>query len=361
MAPEGRRKHSGLTEVFLREPDRFEFFQAVRLLEHIERERMGEGPSTRLARVGQDEDPRREVLRFRAQPSLSFPGGEVVQIDTPTDSQAEMIVSFFGLTGPAGVLPRHYTEMMLVRLKEKDTTLRDFFDLFNHRLISLFFRAWEKYRLPFGFEHSRLDDPTGPSDMATRGFFSFVGLGTNGLRNRLAVSDDLFVYNAGHFAHHPRSAIALESLLGEFLEMSVAVLQLQGQWLALDRDDLAFFPGLLDPDGRNTQLGVNLVIGERVWDIQSKIRLRIAGLTHDEFRSLMPDGERLLPLCQVTRFYVGQELDFDIQPVLLPSEVPWCRLDAHDDPGPRLGWNTWLRTGLFDHPVDDAVFSLGHV
>jgi len=361
MAPQGRRERPGLTESLLKSPDRFDFFQAVRLLEHIERERTRDDSSERRAWVGNDADPRKELVRFRAQPSLSFPAGEVVRIDTPAGSPAEMIVSFLGLIGPAGVLPRHYTELLLVRLKEKDTTLRDFFDLFHHRLISLFFRASEKYRLPAGFDRSRLDDPTGEPDMATRGFFSLVGLGTDGLRNRLKVGDDLFLYNAGHFAHHPRSAVALEALLGDFLELPVSVEQLQGQWLSLDRDDLVAMPSSSFPDGRNNSLGINLVIGERVWDIQSKIRLRIAGLTWPEFRSLMPDGDRLLPLCQVTRFYVGQELDFDVQPVLKPTEVPWCRLDTQADPGPRLGWNTWLRTDHFSRPVDDAVFSLGHI
>lgn len=361
MAPQGRREHPGLTESLSRNPDRFDFFQAVRLLEHIERERTRDDPTERRAWVGNDADPRNEVARFRAYPSLSFPGGEVLQVETQPDSRAEMVVSFLGLTGPAGVLPRHYTELLLVRLKEKDTTLRDFFDLFHHRLISLFFRASEKYRLAAGFERSRLDDPSGEPDMATRGIFSLVGLGTNGLRNRLKVSDDLFLYNAGHFAHRPRSAVALESLLGDFLEMPVAVQQLQGQWLALDRDDLAVLPNSSFPEGRNNCLGFNFIVGERVWDIQSKIRLRITGLSWPEFRSLMPDGDRLLPLCQVTRFYVGQELDFDVQPVLKPDEVPWCQLEPRADPGPRLGWNTWLRTDRFSRAVDDAVFSLGHI
>ena len=96
-----------------------------------------------------------------------------------------MVVSFLGLTGPSGVLPRHYTELMLNRIRDKDYSLRDFLDLFNHRLISLFYRAWEKSRLPLGYERSRFDDPDREPDLATWALYCLVGLGTEGLRGRL--------------------------------------------------------------------------------------------------------------------------------------------------------------------------------
>ena len=150
-----------------------------------------------------------------------------------------MVVTFLGLTGPSGVLPRHYTELLLQRIREKDFSLRDFLDLFNHRLISLFYRAWEKYRLPIGYERSQLDDPDEQPDPVTRGLYCLVGLGTAGLRGRLDVDDEAFLYYSGHFAHFPRSASALECLLADYLEMPVRVQQCQGQWLALEPDDQA--------------------------------------------------------------------------------------------------------------------------
>src|SRR5262249_16632242 len=106
-----------------------------------------------------------------------------------------------------------------------------------------------------------------------------VGLGTAGLRGRLDVDDNIFLYYSGHFSHFPRSAIALESLLADHLDMPVRVLQCQGQWLRLDPDDQAFMPSARDPGGRNNQLGVNFVVGERTWEVQSKFRLRIGPLT----------------------------------------------------------------------------------
>jgi type VI secretion system protein ImpH len=360
---------AGLSRELLEEAYRFEFFQAVRLLEHARREREGRSREAGFEGhgVGRDTRPASEAVRFRALPSLSFPAGAVNEVRiarTRTGGREEshspeMLVNFLGLTGPNGVLPRHYTETLLQRIRDKDDSLRDFLDLFNHRLISLFYRAWEKYCLPVTYERSQLDDPGGDPDPVTRGIFGFDGLGTNGLRNRLEVHDEVFLHYSGHFAHFPRSAIALECLLADHLEMPVAVLQCQGQWLKLELDDQATMPSRAEPNGRNNRLGVNLVVGDRVWDVQSKFRLRLGPLSWLQFRSLMPNGRALRPLCQMTRFYAGPTLDFDIQPTLIPREVPPCELTGDPDNGPYLGWNAWMpRLSPPPDCLDDAVFQI---
>lgn len=149
-------------------------------------------------------------------------------------------------------------------------------------------------------------------------------------------------------------------MLADYFEMPVAVLQCQGQWLTLEPEDHALMPSPARPEGQNNQLGVSLVVGERIWDLQSKFRLRVGPLTWRQFRSLMPNGSALRPLCQLTRFYAGPTLDFDVQPVLRPEEIPPCRLSPDPDAGPYLGWNAWMprpitaSSGL----VDDAVFQI---
>jgi type VI secretion system protein ImpH len=314
--------------------------------------------------VGHDFPPDREIVRFRAHPSLSFPASPIAQLDQPSprgpDREAsippEMVVTFLGLTGPAGVLPQHYTELLLHRLRAKDPSLRDFLDLFNHRLVSLFFRAWEKYRLPFAYERAHADEGPEP-DLVTQGLYGLVGLGTGGLRGRLDVDDEAFLHYAGHFAHAPRSASALEALLEDHFEVPVRVEQFQGQWLYLDPDDHALLPGPGLPRGRNNVVASNLVIGDRVWDAQSKFRLRLGPLDYQRFRSLMPNGDALQPLAQMTRTYVGPGFDFDVQPVLKPEAVPCCCLipDEGGD-GPFLSWNTWIRGEPFTREADDTVF-----
>jgi type VI secretion system protein ImpH len=366
MAAADGRERAGVNRALFGSPYQFDFFQAVRLLEYRRRERRGGGPDPTATAVGHD-DPDGELVRFRAPVSLSFPPGAITEVrDSPTasgpgPSLPEMTVTFFGLTGPSGVLPRHYSELLIQRVRQKDGTLRDFLDIFNHRLISLFYRAWDKYRLPIGYERSQLDDPTHQPDLPTQSLYSLVGLGTAGLRGRLEVDDEAFLFFSGHFAHFPRSASALECALGDYLGLPVRVRQCQGQWLALERDDQARMPNTNYLNGRNNQLGVDLIVGERVWDVQSQFRIRVGPLSWGQFLSLMPNGKALRPLCQFTRTYTGLGLDFDVQPILEPEEVRGSQLSPAPDDGPYLGWNTWMPSDAREGPADDAVFRLEDV
>jgi type VI secretion system protein ImpH len=360
MATQSGRTSGALIEQLLDKPYRFEFFQAVRLLERHARAN-GESP-VRYA-VGFDYPPKQEVARFRALPAHSFPAGSIAQLhrgDGEPAAPCQLVVTFMGLTGPGGVLPPHYTSLVIERshVKNKDFALRDFLDLFNHRAISLFFRAWEKYRFPFAYERTRLVPQTGQQDLFTFCLYALVGLGTSGLRGRLAVDDEAVLFYAGHFAHFPRSAIGLELLLADYFGLPIAIRQFQGQWLALGMDDQSSLPSAAYPDGRNLQLGVNVIAGERVWDVQSKFRIRLGPLRYRDFLRFMPLGAALAELAHLTRLYAGPEFDFDVQPVLMAAEAPWCRLDSRDPAGARLGWNTWVRANEFQRDVEDAVFCL---
>jgi type VI secretion system protein ImpH len=359
MAAESGREGTRLSDELFAEAHRFDFFQAVRLLEWVRR-RAGEDAHGRAQPVGRDAPPEREAVHFRSQPSLSFPASAVGQLQQPPANghvpPPEMTVAFLGLTGPSGVLPHHYTRLLLARLREKDHALRRFLDLFNHRLVSLFYRAWRKYRLPFAYEQARLD-PTGGPDPATQGLFSLVGLGTGGLRDRLEIDDQALLFYGGHFAHDPRSAVVLEQVLGDYFAMPVTVEQLHGQWLVLERGDRARLPDGARRKGWNNRLGVDLVVGERVWDVQSKFRLRLGPLTYGQFRRFMPNGDGLRPLSQLTRTYVGAELSFDVRLTLRAAEVPCCRLGGDGDDPSYLGWNTWVRARPCPADAADAVFA----
>jgi type VI secretion system protein ImpH len=348
----------------------FDFFQAVRLLELLD-------PAKKP--VGRIAPPRAEVVRFRAHLALSFPASAVHEIVPPSERlpMPAMTVTFMGLTGPSGVLPRHYTELLLhleryVKGPER-TALRAWLDLFNHRLISLFFRAWEKYRffIPYERREYALDEP----DAFTRCLFSLVGLGMKPLRRRLCVSvreeadglrrerflagvDDLgLLYYAGFLSHRPRCAVALEAFLNDFFQLPIKVRQFQGQWLKLDAANQSRLGG---EDGNN-EVGVNLVAGDRVWDVQNKIRVRIGPLSYRQFNDWLPDRSAVSQrkafflLAHLVRLYVGPELDFDVQLILRAREIPPCRM-ASGPGGPQLGWNTWICSQRMRRDAEDAVF-----
>jgi type VI secretion system protein ImpH len=356
MVPTRRRKATDLTDRLRHEPYRFDFFQLVRLLERLARENRRQSSQP----VGSDGNPEQECVRFRALPSLTHPQAPVAQLRWPVNEAKavpEMLVSFLGLTGPTGALPPHYTALLLRRLRAKDTALRDLFDLFHHRLVSLFYRAWEKYRLPFAFERSQQAGAREPGKIV-QSLYCLAGRGTAGLRDRSTIPEPVFLYYAGHFAHHPRSAAALELMLTDYFKLPFRVRQFQVQHLRLGLDDRTQFPRRPKPRGRNTSLGIDTVLGERVVDAQGKFRLRIGPLTYAEFRRFFPIGGDLLrPVLQFTHSYIGAEFTFDLQPVLKPAEVPRLRLGAKGVAAPHLGWNTWVTSRPVQREADDAVFA----
>jgi type VI secretion system protein ImpH len=319
----------------------FEFFQAVRLLERLYPHREP---------VGRTAHPSREVVRFGAHLSLSFPASQLYEVEpgkgggAPEDGQPRMTVNFMGLTGPLGVLPRPYTELLLERVKQKDFTLRDFLDLFNHRLISLFYRAWEKYRLPIAYERGAGDD-------FTRYLSSLVGIGTPGLQGRSGVRDEALLYYAGLFNQRPSSASALQALLRDHFEVPVEIVQFQGDWFRLEPENLTRL------GTQNYQLGSSAIIGDRVWDRQAKFRIRMGPLELGGFRGLLPLEKGFSELSELTRLFVGLEYDFDVQLVLKARQVPACQLVTRDEGGPRLGWSAWLKTQTFTQDVEDTVLS----
>jgi type VI secretion system protein ImpH len=341
------------------QPAQFDFFQAVRLLSRA----ASRSPSA-VARaqrpVGHDYAPGSEVVRFRTLPSHAFPPADVAafalpsaDVSTDEPSPAQMTVAFLGLTGPAGVLPHHYTQTVIDRLRFKDRTLLEFLDLFNHRIISLFYRAWEKHRVPPLLERARAE---GREDAFTRSLFSIVGLGTPGVRNRLDASDEFFLFYAGLFSHRPRNPISLERMLGEAFGLPVAIMQFQGQWLALEPSEQTAMPSARRPGGLNSQLGDTAIAGERVWSIESKFRIRLGPLSYDAFQKLLPSSPRLTRFGQVVRMYAGPELDFDVQLILRREEVPRCQLRLPEHGGMRLGWNTWACSVVRSADADEAVF-----
>jgi type VI secretion system protein ImpH len=333
MAAEGRRPFPTLEETLDQEPYRFEFFQAVRLLERLLPGR---------AAVGRHETPPGgEAVRFRTRPTLQFPASEVYEVTrAPGDvAPAEMSVAFMGLTGPSGVLPSHTTELVAERARAKDTALWEFLDLFSHRMVSLFYRAWERYRFTVAFERGKHDE-------LTDDLFALVGMGTRGLRNRLGLHDEALVFYGGLVAQRPHSGAAVEAVLGDYFGVPARLEPFTGQWLELDEESRTRL------GAANSRLGESTVAGARVWDAQSKFRVRFGPLRLAQFERLLPAGPDYKAAVSLGRLMGGAELDFDVRLVLKAGEVPDCVLGEGGATRPRLGWTTWLKTRPF--AADDS-------
>jgi type VI secretion system protein ImpH len=358
MAPPSRRQALALADLLGAEPHRFDFFQAVRLLGLLRPDRT---PVGRTAR------PSRETVRFAAKLGLAFPPSSIHELtglkagagdDPADDPPPRMTVAFLGLTGPSGVMPHTYTELVQERRRAGDAGLAAFLDLFNHRLISLFYRAWEKHRLLVADEQAGLHATAAgrPNDDGLgRQLMALIGLGLPDLRGRRGLPDSVPLAYANLFARRQRPAVMLSAMLRDYASFPVEVLQFQASWLVLDPADRSKMGRL----GAFNRLGVDLVAGGRVRDIQGRFRLRIGPLGLAQYRALLPGGPSLRPLAELTRLYVDGELSFDIQLVLKAGQVPPCRMGAGPGAGARLGRDAWLISRPKEADADEAIFPSG--
>ena len=334
-------ERSALQEALEEEPFRFQFFQAVRLLERLAPERHS---------VGRFFHPSSEVVRFTARPSLSFPASEVHSIDFPENKPPRMMVNFMGLTGPQGVLPLCYTELILSRLQNRDTALSEFFDIFNHRIISLFYQAWEKYHFTVAYERDG-------QDQISRHLLDLVGLGTTGLQKRLEpeIRDDALLYYSGLLAQRPASAVGLEQLLSDYFEVPVEIEQFCGIWRKLDR---ASQTCLEEGNRLYETLGLGAVVGDEVWDQQSIVRLRIGPLSLELYLEFLPTGAAHKPLQSLVRLYSVDEKDFEVLLMLKRDETPSAELGGLGMTAPQLGWVTWMKSVPIGRDPADVIISL---
>jgi type VI secretion system protein ImpH len=320
-------------------PQLFEFFQAVRLLERLLPDRV---------EVGKFAPPSSEVARFKANPTLVFPASEIQALTWPAKGPVEMQVNFMGLIGPEGVLPVVYTVFAVERARSGDSTAVDFFDTFNHRFISLFFQAWEKYRFWIAYERGQRDE-------FSHHVMDLIGFGTAGLQNRQTVPDDCLLYYSGLLGQHPRSAVALEQMLSDYFDVPVEVEQFAGGWYSLGESDQCSFEGT---DSCSEQLGVGAVVGDEVWDQSARVRIKIGPLSLEQYVEFLPTGSAFSPLQELTRFFSNDEVDFEAQLILKREDVPRCELGAEQGIAPQLGWTTWGRTKEMTADVADTILPL---
>ncbi len=319
------------------EPFRVQFFQAVRMLQRIEAPRKP---------VGYFVTPQGEAVRFVSRPTLDFPASQIHETRRLENGQLEMTVEFMGLCAAIAVMPIPYTELLLTRAREKDYALEEFFNIFNHRLISLFYRGWEKYR--FFIEYERTGE-----DRLSEKLYDLIGLGTEGLRGRSAIPDQAYVNYVGLLGRHVRTAAGLEQILEDYFGVPAKVEQFAGAWRKLRREDQTWMTGA---GGANERLGIGTVAGEEVWDHHGRIRIALGPMSFDKYQQLLPGQEAYHELVAWLRFYSSGGYEAEVQLILAREDAPYCELGAAGKTRPQLGFVSWLRTKPLDRDPGDARY-----
>ncbi|WP_105102821.1 type VI secretion system baseplate subunit TssG [Microbulbifer pacificus] len=360
MAAPRRRQSLSVIQQLQEAPYRFEFFQAVRTLE---RSVLLRAPSSHdvadkvqfaTEPLACGAPPGRELLRFHAQSSLSFVAADVLGLTSrnhATKNQWSMEIGFGGLIGSQGVMPYYLTEVVHRELKEKNAALKDFLDIFHHRNISLFYRAWHKYQLPVNYESARLRN-TRDLDAFSQALASIAGLGTSEMRYRLPVPDDALYGMAGHLGRQQCSAAALASMIRQYFGLQVSIEQFQGRWDELPQDVLTRLPGPDAPLGVNNHLGVDTILGTHCFQAQNKFRVVIEPMAYDDHMTIAPGSEKLEALKSFVQLSAGIEMDFEISVSLFTGQVAPVQLAADNECEPLLGWNTHMSS---DQQYDERV------
>lgn len=273
-------------------PSEHDFYQAVFSLQ----KQLAQGKA-QYRKVGHDSLPKNELVRFKAEQHLGFPGQPIKDVSENGTSKdvisVDMLVSFMGLTGSCGALPQHYSELVLERLKLKDTGMKDFYDLFNHRLISLFYRAWEKYRFSVNYQNGQSHNPDS---------FTFA-------INKLAGNQKSSLLYAGILNKKIRSVDGLICILSHFTQSKVSVKQFKGQWQTLAANEQTRLAARTLPEGQFARLGVDASIGGRVWDINSGIEIFIK----PQPESLLSNYNKRLEIVKEVKSLVSSYLGIGIK------------------------------------------------
>ncbi len=332
MAADAWRTGSDLERLLISDAAGFDFQQAVRLIEALTPQAAAMGEGWRLDR---------EPVRFESTVDLTFPTSDIAFIKVGDEpGPARMRVTFMGLAGAHGPLPQPYADLIDQRFRAGDRALAHFLDLFNHRLVSMLYRARKTHR-PF------LQVKRPENTRHAKALFSTFGLGMESLRDRSIIPDALLLRHAGLLMARPRTRVGLERMLSDMFKVPIRVRQFVGRWLSLDSRETTRIGTL---GGQNQRLGKNTVLGCRLWDQQGAIELLIGPLPSGQFRKFLPDGDYFAPLRAMVRLYLRPNIDVTLRLSIHAADIPAPRLLpladdkktwSHKD-GLPLGRMSWL-------------------
>jgi len=352
-----------------KDPQRYGFMQAVRLIERWQVRNTGLSPQEVML----------QRLRFRNSLSMAFPPSEIAEFralarrdggalaptgaaDLARIERIEITPAFMGLLGMGGTLPAFYTELFAQReMLQRDHSARRFLDVFTHRAVALFYQAWRKHRMPLRFEAEQLRavrPPAGapePTREAVGQVLALAGFGQPALRRRLrahegGVSDLALAHYAGLLRQRPVSAGVIAQLLSGYFGASVRLEQFVGRWFALPVEHQSSL-GL-----GACALGGGAVVGERVWQRDLRLRLHIGPLAREAFNRFLPGGSALLALRELLTLLTGVSVEYEVRLTLRAADVAPARLAPGD--GPRLGWDGFLITRPAAADRSDAGYDL---
>lgn len=324
MATQQRRTHTIVRKSLLEDVCGFNFFKAVHLLE-------GYAGGKRLGkRLSPGEDP----VRFRVKPGFAFPASDILSIQNGNaNPDPVMTVNFMGLVGPQGVLPHWYNAHAQELNQKKDFAFTDFLDLFHHRLLSLFYLAWKKYRLPENYL------PDG-SDAISQILAGFIGMGdqvqkadpdfTKKTKRRL-------IYFAGIVSRNIPTTETVETIIANATGIPVHVKQFVERMIPIHEQDKTCL------GKANSTLKKDALCGGKIRDVASFFSVELGPMSWGKYLSFQPRSQNLALVRKLIAFIVGLEYEFDIHLIIKGQEIPSLQLGGGIYGNPVLGRTILLK------------------
>ena len=298
------------------EPWRFDYFAVLRYLERAFSDR---------PRIGDSAARREEFVKFGQDPFLEFPASNLARVEQGDNKALKLYVNFLGLLGPQGALPLATTEEAYHYLLAGDDAFPRFLDVFNNRFIQLFFRAWADSR-PI-VQHDRPD-----ADRFIAYLGSTIGIGSKPYYNLDSIPDIAKLAFAGLLGAQAKSASRLAGAICGLFNVRTEIQEFVGTRLPIEAADLTSL------GSRQSSLGHDVLIGRAVFSLQDKIRIRIYTKSLAQYLRFLPSGDLCEPLADLVFFYVGEQLEWELEPAIPAGEVEPVRLGKSG----QVGWTTWI-------------------
>lgn len=335
LSPEARSRLDDLLREVAKAPYKYEFLGLLRAIECLCPEQ---------TRLGQATRPIDEPIRLGQEPSLAFAPATLAYVEDAKGERPPRIGLYsLGMLGPNGPLPLHLTEYARDRSRNaSDPTMVRFLDLFHHRTMTLFYRAWANAQPTVSYDRPQ-------SDRFTTYVGALLGVGSPALQNRDGFPDHAKRYYAGRLGAQAKNAEGLRALVGDYLRLPSELEEFVGEWTPLLDEER----WRMSKTAFAGALGVSTILGARAWQRQTKFRLVFGPLKREQFQSLLPGSPRLKRLVALVRNYVGDSLNWDVRLFLDKKVSQPLRLDGIT----RLGWTSWLGHCPEGEGRDDLIFN----
>ena len=302
----------------------YNFFAALRLIE---------SQRSNNSRIGENRSPKSDQIFFGQKVDLSFSPSAVSDLRRNENNPSELWldVSFFGLMGPNGPLPKHLTELFISDMVgNKRPKFIEFINLFNHRLISLFYRSWAN------------KEPTTQNDNPELNKFKLYlgalsGYAQPELHNRDQMPDYAKFKYARFLGGKTRHKEGIERMITDMFGIATRVENFAGEWLEIPEEARC----KLESGPYGKRLGVNATQGRYSWQCQYKFRIFLGPMELEEFEKLLPGKKLSSQINDTIRNYVGLEYQWDIVLSLKKRETP--KLELKSGHYRQLGWTSWLK------------------